>query len=239
MLDAHAGPLAPGAPLGDVYFPTSLRPMRADLLSRASWQIRTRAGADVYLRLPLDAAIAAVGEAALPPLFADMNRERAVRGHGDRMRPPTGRRIVADLPGDVRARRPALDLATLDPSSRLGLLAYRGATSIDPRLRLMLVSPVPGGPPDWADVACCRRPDAAAMAALTRRVCAARAGCGRTPPAALRSACRRTRRSRSTPSAARSATAPRPSRSAPSRPSLPPSAALAAAFSAATYPYRP
>ena len=163
-------PLAPGAPLGDVYFPTSLRPMRADLLSRASWQLRTRGGADVYLRLPLHAAVAAVGEANLPALFADMNRYTVSEGmaiDGD----ATGQRIVADLPGDIRARRASLDLATLDPSSRLALLAFRGVTSIDARQRLMLVSSVPGGPPDWADRALLPPvPDAAAMAALTRRL---------------------------------------------------------------------
>ena len=31
-------------------------PLRADVLARASWQIRTRGGADVFLRLPLAAA---------------------------------------------------------------------------------------------------------------------------------------------------------------------------------------
>jgi poly-beta-1,6-N-acetyl-D-glucosamine N-deacetylase PgaB len=49
VIDAEAGPVAPGAPLGEVYFPNSQRPMRADLLSRATWQIRTRGGADVFL----------------------------------------------------------------------------------------------------------------------------------------------------------------------------------------------
>src|SRR4030095_13669931 len=47
VLDAHAGPLAPGAPLGPVYFPNALLPMRADLLSRATWQLRTRGGGGV------------------------------------------------------------------------------------------------------------------------------------------------------------------------------------------------
>ena len=193
--------------------------MRADLLSRASWQMRTRGGADVYLRLPLHAAVAAVGEANLPALFADMNRYTVSEGmalDGD----ATGQRIVADLPGDIRARRASLDLATLDPSSRLAMLAFRGVTSIDARQRLMLVSSVPGGPPDWADRALLPPvPDAAAMTALTRRL---RGEGWLRPDVAGRIAVRPAggpgaagRRA----SARVSATAPRLSRFAPSRPS--------------------
>ena len=238
VIDAQAGPLAPGAPLGDVYFPTSLRPMRADLLSRASWQLRTRGGADAYLRLPLHAAVAAVGEANLPALFADMNRYTVSEGmamDGD----ATGQRIVADLPGDIRARRASLDLATLDPSSRLAMLAFRGVTSIDARQRLMLVSSVPGGPPDWADRALLPPvPDAAAMTALTRRLrgegwlrpdVAGRVVFGLpADPAQQVDAIRQGQRNGATAFAL-----------CPKPPVLPPSAALAAAFSAATYPYRP
>lgn len=238
VIDAQAGPLAPGAPLGDVYFPTSLRPMRADLLSRASWQLRTRGATDVYLRLPLHAAVAAVGEANLPALFADMNRYTVSEGmalDGD----ANGQRIVADQPGDIRARRASLDLATLDPSSRLAMLAFRGVASIDARQRLMLVSSVPGGPPDWADRALLPSvPDAAAMATLTRRL---RGAGWLRPDVAGRllfglpadptqqvDAIRQGQRNGATAFAL-----------CPKPPVLPPSAALAAAFSAATYPYRP
>jgi biofilm PGA synthesis lipoprotein PgaB len=42
MIHAHAA-LAPGEPIGAVFFPTSLLPLKADLLSRVSWQLRTAA----------------------------------------------------------------------------------------------------------------------------------------------------------------------------------------------------
>ena len=132
-----------------------------------------------------------------------------------------------------------LDPATLDPSSRLAMLAFRGVTSIDARQRLMLVSSVPGGPPDWADRALlppvC---DAAAMVALTRRLrgegwlrpdVAGRLVFGLpADPAQQVDAIRQSQRQGATAFAL-----------CPTPPVLPPSAALAAAFSAATYPYRP
>jgi|FEC22Drversion2_1045045.scaffolds.fasta_scaffold00662_21 poly-beta-1,6-N-acetyl-D-glucosamine N-deacetylase len=237
VIDGHAGPLAPGAPLGEVYFPSSLRPMRADLLSRAVWQLRTRAGVDAYMRLPLDATTAAVGEAAVPTLFGEMRRHAAADGLAVEA-PAAGRRIVADLPGDIRARRQGLDPATLDPSSRLALSAFRGAAAIDPRLRLMLVAPADGAPPDWADMAMLGpNADASATTAVARRLrgegwlrpdVAGRLALGLpAQPGQQVEAIRQAQRLGATAFAL-----------CPQSP-LPPPAPLAAAFSASTYPYRP
>src|SRR6185436_17138272 len=44
MIDAHAALAHDDAPIGAVYFPTDLLPVKADLLSRVSWQLRSRAG---------------------------------------------------------------------------------------------------------------------------------------------------------------------------------------------------
>jgi peptidoglycan/xylan/chitin deacetylase (PgdA/CDA1 family) len=238
VVDAHAGPLAPGAPLGEVYFPNAQRPVRADLLSRATWQLRTRGGADVFLRLPLDAAAAAVGDAGVPALFADMARYTAADGLAMDAT-VAGQRIVPDIPGNIRARRATLDSASLDPQARRALLAYRGAAAIDPRLRLMLASAPVAGPPDWTDMALLGpNADAAAVAALARRLrsegwlrpdVAGRVALGLpADPARQVDAIRQAQRQ----AASAFALCPQPL-------SLPPSAALAAAFSAATYPYRP
>ena len=119
------------------------------------------------------------------------------------------------------------------------MLAFRGVTSIDARQRLMLVSSVPGGPPDWVDRALLPPvPDAATMAALTRRLrgegwlrpdVAGRLLFGLpADPAKQVDAIRQGQRNGGTAFAL-----------CPTPPVLPPSAALAAAFSAATYPYRP
>jgi peptidoglycan/xylan/chitin deacetylase (PgdA/CDA1 family) len=45
---------ASSAPGGGVYFPTDRLPVRADLFSRATWQLLTRAGAGVYAWLPTE-----------------------------------------------------------------------------------------------------------------------------------------------------------------------------------------
>src|SRR5215469_2356790 len=110
IIDANPALPAPDAALGAVYFPTRLRPLRTDLLDRATWQIRTRGGANVFLRLPLDAAIAGVGGANVPELFADMARYVRADGIVLDLQPPSApSAIVAEQPGDIRARRTALD----------------------------------------------------------------------------------------------------------------------------------
>lgn len=240
VIDAHAGLATAETPLGDVYFPTRLRPLRLDLLSRAVWQIRTRAGAEAFLRLPLAAAVAAVGEAAMPSLFADMMRHSAADGVVvDAPGGPAA--IVAEEPGAIRARRTALDPATLDAGSRRALAAFRGAAAIDPRQRLMLAlpdgSPNAGGPPDWADIGLLPpATDAAAIAATAGWM---RAQGWLRPDVAGRVAFalpaqRQVEALRAAQRLGASAFA-----LCPQMPPLPPSAALSAAFSAATYPHRP
>lgn len=238
VIDAHAGVATAGAPLGDVYFPTRLRPLRADLLSRAVWQIRTRAGAEVFLRLPPDAAIAAVGEAAMPSLMGDMVRHSAADGVVVEA-PGGATSIVADEPGAIRARRAALDPAALDAGSRRALAAYRGAAAIDPRLRLMLALPEAGGPPGWADIGLLpRAADATAIAATAGWM---RAQGWLRPDAAGRVAFTLPADGKRQVEALRAAQRLGASAFAlcPQMPALPPSAALSAAFSAATYPHRP
>ena len=240
VIDAHVALPSPGAPLGAVYFPNRLLPMRIDLLSRATWQIRTRAGNDVYLRLPLEAAAAAVGEAGVPTLFSDMTRHTAADGLAiDAPAPSKAGPIVADLPGDIRARRNRLDPGSLEGRTRFALTAFRASAAIDPRQRLMLVTNESVGPPDWADIGLMPPGrDVAATGALAQRLQAEGwlrpEVSGRvafslpSDPArqveALRAAQRR--------GAAAFALCP-------GTPALPPAAALSAAFSAATYPYKP
>ena len=117
VIDANAALPSAAAPLGAVYFPTKLRPLRMDLLGRATWQIRTRAGSDVFLHLPLAASVAAVGTANVPRLFADMLRYARPDGVVIDMPVPTAPgAIVADRPENIRARRAALNPNRLDGS---------------------------------------------------------------------------------------------------------------------------
>jgi len=239
VIDAHVALPSPGAPLGAVYFPNRLLPMRIDLLSRATWQIRTRAGNDVYLRLPLEAAAAAVGEAGVPTLFSDMTRHTAADGLAIDAPAPSKGPIVADQPGDIRARRNRLDPGSCEGRTRLALTACRASAAIDPRQRLMLVTNESVGPPDWADIGLMPPGrDVAATGALAQRLQAEGwlrpEVSGRvafslpSDPARQVEALRAAQRRGAAAFALCSGT-----------PALPPTAALSAAFSAATYPYKP
>jgi hypothetical protein len=211
-----------------------------DVLGRATWQIRTRAGSEVFLHLPLAASVAAVGTSNVPRLFAEMVRYARADGVVIDMPVPTAvGAIVADRPENIRARRAALNPARLAGPARLGLAAYRAAFAIVPRLRLMLAMEKPVGPPDWADIALLPpsedvgqivalagglraegwlRPDVSGRVAFSLPV----------EPEQQIEAMRQAQRQGAVAIAL-----------CPKAPMLPPSAALAAAFSAATYPYQP
>jgi peptidoglycan/xylan/chitin deacetylase (PgdA/CDA1 family) len=240
VIDANAALPSADAPIGAVFFPTKLRPLRADILSRLVWQIRSRGGASVYLHLPLAAAAAALGDSDTPALFADMARYTQADGMMIDMQPSSGpRTIVGDLPGEIRARRAALSPVALDHWGRLGLASYRAAAAINPRLRLMLPLNAPGGPPDWADIGLLPPiEDAGQIAAVAERL---RTEGWLRPDVVGRvvfslpsererqiEALRLAQRQGATAFAL-----------CPGAPALPPTPALAAAFSAATYPHKP
>jgi poly-beta-1,6-N-acetyl-D-glucosamine N-deacetylase len=240
VIDAAAATSSAQAPLGDVYFPTPLLPLRQDLLGRATWQIRTRAGVDVFLRLPLAPAAAAVGAANTPRLFADMLRY--ARADGVAIEIPVAidsGPVVADRPEDIRARRAALDPARLGGWGGLGLSAYRAAAGIAPRLRLMLAMDEPAGPPDWADIALLPPgEDARQTAAVASRL---RAQGWLRPDVSGRVAFSLPAEPKRQIDALRLAQRQGASAFAlcPQAPALPPPAALSAVFSAASYPHRP
>ena len=147
VIDAGVALPSPTAPLRAVYFPTTLRPVAADLLGRAVWQMRTRAGVDaVYLRLPLRAARAAVGEAALGRLYADMYRFTAADGLVLDAAPGlaaagTDGAPSSSAPWDLAARRRVFDPASLSGDDKDSWIAWQAAFAIEPRLRLMLMAP--------------------------------------------------------------------------------------------------
>jgi peptidoglycan/xylan/chitin deacetylase (PgdA/CDA1 family) len=240
VIDANAALPSSGSRLGAVFFPTRLRPLQADLLSRAVWQIRTRGGASTYVHLPLAATVAAVGDSGAAGLFADMARYTAADGVVIDMQPPPGPAEIADaLPGEIRARRQVLNLATFDTQAKLGFAVYGAAAAIDPRLRLMLAMNKPAGPPAWTDIGLLPpSADAEQMASLAAQF---RAQGWLRPTAAGRTAF-------SLPiapdeQAAAIRLAQRQGASAfalcPEPQAEPPGTTLSATFSAATYPHRP
>lgn len=240
MVHSYAALSSPGAPLGDVFFPTSLRPLRADLLSRVSWQLRSRAGVEVYTHLPVDPATAAVGAARVPALYADMAKYTVTDGITfDLESLPARPAVVPGLPGEIRARRAALDLRAFTGHDRLLLEAYRATAEIDPRQRLMVSLDRPEAPPEWADIGLLPQSrDVAETAGLARRL---RAEGWLRPDAAGRIAFALPAEPRLQVEALRQAQRQGASAFAlcPDQPALPPTPALSAAFSAATYHYRP
>lgn len=236
IIDAQAALPAPDAALGEVFFPTKLRPLHRDILSRATWQVRTRGGADVFLRVPLKAAAKTLGEANVPALFGDLMRQATPDGLAfdiDSPLPPPP--FVPDLPGDVRARRARVDLAAMPADVRLALASYKAAAAIDPRQRLLVGLREPAGAPEWADVAMLpAASDVSDSVALARRLKAdgwlrpEMAGrVALTLPADDRLKVEALRRSQAQGVAAFAV--------CPAPPALPPSPELAAAFSASTY----
>jgi peptidoglycan/xylan/chitin deacetylase (PgdA/CDA1 family) len=242
IIDASATLPSAEASLAGVYFPTTFRRlrMRMDLLGRATWQIRTRGGSDVFLHLPVAAAAAAVGKANVARLFAEMLRYARPDGVViDAPLPTVDGAIVADRPEIVRARRAALNPTRLGGLARLGLAAYRAAAEIDPRLRLMLTMGGPAGPPDWADIGLL--PPSEDAGQITTAAARLRADGWLQPDVSGRVAFSLPVEPERQVEALRQAQRLGASAFAvcPQSPALPPSAALAAAFSAASYPYRP
>ncbi len=240
MIHAYAALSSPDAPLGEVFFPTALRPLKADLLSRVSWQMRTRAGVEVYTHLPVDPATAAVGAARVPALYADMAKYTVTDGITfDLGSMPARPAVVPSLPGEIRARRSALNLSAFTGHDRLLLEAYRATAEIDPRQRLMVSLGAPGPPPEWVDIGLLPQSrDVAETASLAKRL---RAEGWLRPDAAGRIAFALPAEPRLQVEALRQAQRQGASAFAlcPDQPALPPAPALSAAFSAATYPYRP
>jgi peptidoglycan/xylan/chitin deacetylase (PgdA/CDA1 family) len=129
-------------PLGSAWLPTPLLPLSADLFGRVARQLSVRAGVEVFARLPLDRAAAAVGEGGLAALAGDIARAAPIDGlllEGAEAAPPPAAGLTS---ADVRRARAASD-------SRAARV-FSGAAAIDPRLRLLVTQPA-AGPPDGAD----------------------------------------------------------------------------------------
>jgi hypothetical protein len=147
--------------------------------------------------------------------------------------------VVPSLPGEIRARRAALNLSAFTGHDRLLLEAYRATAEIDPRRRVMVTLNAPGPPPEWADVGLLPPPrDAEETSALAARL---RSEGWLRPDAAGRIVFALPAEPRLQVEALRQAQRQGASAFAlcPDQPALPPAPALSAAFSAATYPYRP
>jgi poly-beta-1,6-N-acetyl-D-glucosamine N-deacetylase len=130
--------------LADVWFPTTTLPVRADLLSRLVWQLQTRAGLEVQVRLSARQALRSLGSLQrVLQLFDDLGTYV-----------PLGGLWVDDALGavggewpshsghswEIRAARDALDATALVANDALTLQAFRAVQRSRPWLQLALAS---------------------------------------------------------------------------------------------------
>lgn len=168
----------PGTPMGPVWFRTPLRPMAQDLFSFIAWQLRSRAGVDVYARVDLGAAEAAMGRNRVAEFTRDLVRNVLLTGlllepAGDLLTAGAGQPIPA--PWLIRAARNGVDPASLNPEGQRALEAWRAAVALRPSLRLALPSTsIPPGPwpapaADWLLTAPTAEPLASVATILNKR----------------------------------------------------------------------
>jgi len=122
------------------WLPTTLLPMRMDVLSRVAWQLHTRAGVEIYLRVP------AFSPSTLTPArLATLAQELAAATEIDGLVFETAARFEpatspsGDVSWAIRARRAALDASGLTPAQQEILAVFRAVEQVLPTVKLVLV----------------------------------------------------------------------------------------------------
>lgn len=142
---------------GAAWFPNRHLPLRADLLSRIAWQLQTRAGVDVHIRLPATAALQRLGDAGrVSELFDDLGAMVPASGLliddaprlADAARTTTATTGFSGKIWETRQARDRLSPASLDAPERLAIGAFRAVERHRPGLKLLLaVDEWPSGGP--------------------------------------------------------------------------------------------
>jgi hypothetical protein len=144
--------------LETAWFANRRIPVQADVLSRIVWQLRTRAGVDVAVWLPVPAVRATVGDdAAVVSLFEDLGHNAVADGLVlDQV--PTLAGLPLEGPSsahrwEVRQRRRSLNLSRLPSADALALRAFFAVERVRPNIRLIvLTSTVSDSPSAIADL---------------------------------------------------------------------------------------
>src|SRR5215471_6102248 len=141
----EAGFAGPGDRLEAVWFPNRVLPIKADVLSRIVWQVRTRAGVQVAVSLPATAALnAAKAERDVIRLFEDLGASVLADALFLTDAPalaaiPTAISEGA-MPWDIRHERDSLDVSKLPPTDALALRAFYAFDHTRPGRRLFLLT---------------------------------------------------------------------------------------------------
>jgi len=144
--------------LEGTWFPNRVLPMKSDVLSRIVWQVRTRAGVNVAVSLPVSDARATLGtDDAVVRLFEDLGYSALADAVLFDNVPALAAFQTDDssLPfrWDVRRRRSSLDASRLPAADDLTLRAFLAFERVRPRTRLFVLTPTVGdGPSAVADL---------------------------------------------------------------------------------------
>lgn len=119
------------------WFATDVLPVKADLLSRIVWQLQTRAGVEVHVRMP--------GAGSAPALFRDLGANVPLSGLLIDDVPALSRLTTTDgtftgQPWETRAARDGLAIDAMPTDARTALLAFREVQRHRPWASLTLVS---------------------------------------------------------------------------------------------------
>lgn len=149
------------------WFPNRALPVRADVLSRIVWQLRTRASATVTVALPVDAARTALGsDAAVEQLYQDLGAsvlaDAVLLEHAPAL---AAIRFESSLPEpsrDIRRRRRSMDLSHLPAADALAMRCFFAFDRERPGTQLYLLAESPGATPSAvADLTLVEAPAAA------------------------------------------------------------------------------
>ncbi len=150
VVDAAAR--GPSGKLEAAWFPNRGLPVKADVLSRIVWQLRTRSGVAVAISLPVDAARAALGsDAAVERLYQDMGvaalADAVLMEHAPGLAAIRYESSFSDRRWDIRKRRHAMDLSRLPAAEALAMRCFFAFERERPGRRLILTVAAPGATP--------------------------------------------------------------------------------------------
>jgi poly-beta-1,6-N-acetyl-D-glucosamine N-deacetylase len=138
--------------LEGVWFPNRVLPMKADVLSRIVWQMRTRARVSVALALPVSAVRAALGDDdGVMRLFEDLGYSALADALLLDPAPALAAIPAQDFsdrsPWEVRRKRNSLDILSLPAADALALRAFFAFASVRQKARLFLLTQSIGASP--------------------------------------------------------------------------------------------
>jgi hypothetical protein len=142
---------AQGTPTA-AWFPTTQLPLRADVLSRIAWQLQTRAGVRVYVRIPQQPRANASWDSKR--LFHDLADAVQVDGMLFEAAPAfeSDPLAYAAHPWEIRERRARIDATQLSPAQSQVISLFRAMEEQYPGTRLALVSRAAIAPMTIADL---------------------------------------------------------------------------------------